>query len=231
MAFFHDAPLVSALAQRGERLLGEVVAPRRALDRLGQDLAVERHLDRAVEGGLVGDPDPVGGRPDDPVDLVELPGLVALGQLGVVLEHDVHALGRVVAAEDPALERRLQELDRDVLVARLLEPRIGGEDRVLEHRRAVLLPRDDVEVIGRVELAGRRVLGLEDLGVLVVDHRLGGVDLAGAEGDHVELLGDDVDVALVGRVDAGLAQPGVQLGLVAEAPRRRPSCPSGPRAW
>ena len=32
------------------------------------------------------------------------------------------------------------------------------------------------------------------------------------------------------RIEAGLAQPGIQLGLVAEAPRRRPSCPSGPRA-
>src|SRR5262245_55285691 len=88
-------------AQRLERLLGEVVAPRLTRDGLGQDLAVESDLDRAVEGRLVGDPDPVGGRPDDPVDLVELPRLVALGKLGVVLEHDVDALPGVVAAEDP----------------------------------------------------------------------------------------------------------------------------------
>ena len=141
-----------------------------------------------------------------------------------------HSAG-VVAAEDPATERRLEELDRDVLVAGLGQPRLGREDRVLEHRRAVLLPRDDVEVLGLVELAGGRVLLLEDLGVLVVDHRLRGVDLAGREGLHVELLRDDRDVLGVVRIESGLAQAGVQLGLVAEAPRADLLALRGPRAW
>ena len=57
VAFCHDAPLVSAFASSAERLLGEVVAPRRAFDRLGQDLAVERDLDGPVERGLIGDAD------------------------------------------------------------------------------------------------------------------------------------------------------------------------------
>ena len=59
---------------------------------------------------------------------------------------------------------------------------------VLEHRRADLVEVDDVEVVGLVELAGLGVLGLEQLGVLVVDHRLGDVDLAVEQQLHVEVL-------------------------------------------
>ena len=50
---------VDARTDRVKRLLGEVVAPGRALDGLGQDLAVERDLDRPVERRLIGDADPV----------------------------------------------------------------------------------------------------------------------------------------------------------------------------
>ena len=84
----------------------------------------------------------------------------------------------VVAAVDPALERGPEEARRDVLVAVLVEPRLAGEERVLEHRRADVVVVDDVEVVGLVQLAGLRVVRLEDLRVLVVDHRLGDVDLA-----------------------------------------------------
>ena len=69
--------------------------------------------------------------------------------------------------------------------------------------------------LGLVELAGRRVLRLEDLGVLVVDHRLGDIEVALEQARHVEVLLDDV---LLGRVEAGLRQGGEQLGLVAAEP-------------
>jgi hypothetical protein len=72
---------------------------------------------------------------------------------------------------------------------------------------------------GLIQLAGRLVLGLEDLGVLVVDHRLGRVDLTGDEGDHVELLLDDAHVVGLAGIETGLDEAGVQLGLVAETPR------------
>ena len=39
-----------------------------------------------------------------------------------------------------------------VLVAGLGEPCLGREDRVLEHRGAVVVPVDDVEVVGCVQL-------------------------------------------------------------------------------
>ena len=88
------------------------------------------------------------------------------------------ALVGVVAAVDPALERRLEEARRDVLVAVLGEPRLPREERVLEHGRAFVVVVDDVEVVGLVQLAGLGVGRLEHLRVLVVDHRLGDVDLA-----------------------------------------------------
>ena len=67
-----------------------------------------------------------------------------------------------------------------------------------------------------VERTGRRVLLLQHLGVLVVDHRLRGVDLLAQQRRHVELLLDQGDPGL--RVDARLLQAGEQLELVAEAP-------------
>ena len=62
------------------------------------------------------------------------------------------------------------------------------------------------------------VAGLADLEherVLVVRHRLGGIDLTLDERDHVAAL---LHRRHVGRVDAGLGEAGEDLVLVAEAP-------------
>ena len=87
-----------------------------------------------------------------------------------------------------------------------------------------VVPVDDDEVLRGVELAGLRVHGLEHLGVLVVGHGLGGVDLAVEQGDHVELLLHQRDVGA--RVEPGFGHAGEQLELVAEAPVADVACRS-----
>ena len=132
---------------------------------------------------------------------------MAGAQLRAVLEDDVDTLLRVVAAVGPTLECRLQELRGDVLVVAPLEPGITGEDLVLEHPRANrrIVEVQDVEVRGLIQLAGGRVLGFEDLCVLVVDHRLGDVEVPFQQAGHVEVLLDD---GFLGWVEPGLHESG-----------------------
>src|SRR5919204_6572303 len=116
---------VDALAlQLRDCSLGEVVAVR-ARRRLLDHLELLGDLGGAVERGLVHDPDALAVRPDERVDLVHLPRLVALEQRRALLEDDVHAVLRVVSAVDPALERRGQELLRNRLMALVLDPLVG----------------------------------------------------------------------------------------------------------
>ena len=70
---------------------------------------VDGDLRRVLEVVGIHDPDPEIVRPDQLVDLVQLPVLMALAERRPVVEHDLEALVRVVAAEDPAPEARLQE--------------------------------------------------------------------------------------------------------------------------
>ncbi len=138
---------------------------------------------------------PLGRGPDQLVDLVHLPQLVAGAERRPGGEHDVGAGLDVVAAVHPTLDRRRDEPRRQVHVGGIVGQAAGvGPDRVLEHADADVLVGDDVEVLRRVELAGIGVHGLEHLGVLVVGHRLGGVDAAVEQTDHVEVLGDERDV-------------------------------------
>ena len=69
---------------------------------------------------------------------------------------------------------------------------------------------------GVVQLTGRRVLGFEHLGVLVVGHRLRRRRCHRQERLHVELLLDQRDV--LGRIEADLGQRSEDLELVAETP-------------
>ncbi|CAB4747593.1 unannotated protein [freshwater metagenome] len=121
----------------------------------------------------------------------------------------------VVTAVGPALERRSDELHCGVLVGGIRQTSTVGPDGVLQHADTLLFVRDDVEVVGGVELAGLRVLRLEHLCVLVVGHRLGGIDVALEQTDHVELLCHVVDRR---RVDTGLGHRGEDFELVAVAP-------------
>src|SRR2546430_10018901 len=118
----------------------------------------------------VHDPDPELARPDECVDLVHLPRLLAAWQRRAVLQDGVHAVTPVIATVDPALERRREELLRNRLVALVLDPFAGREDAVLEHARPDLLHRDHVEVAELEQLSGLVVCGLEDLSELVVGH-------------------------------------------------------------
>jgi hypothetical protein len=139
---------------------------------------------------------------------------VAAAEQRPVLQHEVHALLLVVTAVDPALERRLQELHRRVLVRLVRDPVRPHEDVVLEHARAHLRVghAEDVQVLERVELPGLRVLRLEDLGELVVRHRRRRVDLVLQEQLHVERLVDDRHVTRVRVVDAVLLERREELG-------------------
>ena len=98
-----------------------------------------------------------------------------------------------------------------------------GPDGVLQHGGADVVPVDGVEVAGLVQLAGGRVLGLEHLGVLVVDHRLGGVDVPAEQGLHVELLLDQGDV--LARVQARLGHARRTARTRCRSPSCPPSCP------
>src|SRR6266850_5694013 len=158
---------VEVLRLERVRCLLRKVCPERAGGRLRlQHLVGRGDVHGLVPGGLVESADPVRRRPDQGVDLVELPGHVALAERGARLQDDVHALALVVAAEDPALERGLEELRRDVLVPGLREPGLPHEDVVLEHRRPDGVEVDDVQLTGLVELPGLGILLLEDLRVL-----------------------------------------------------------------
>ena len=105
---------------------------------------------------------------------------------------------------------------RDVAVA--AHPALLREEAVLEHRGAFLLQREDVEILERVELAGLRVLRLEDLRELVVRHRRCRVDAPAQEVGHRERLVEDLHALVLLGVHAVLRQRGVELELVAAAP-------------
>jgi len=99
-------------------------------------------------------------------------------------------------------------------------------DVVIENGYADVLVVDDVEVFRLVELAGVRVGGLEELGPLVVDHRLGDVDavalrrtaavLGRDQFAHVEVLLHAGEVSPRGETGKGCG--GQDLELVAEGP-------------
>ena len=86
----------------------------------------------------------------------------------------------------------------------------------MQHGRAHVVPVDDRQVFGLEQLAGVGIDGLEHLGVLVVDHRLGGVDVAVDERGHVEVLLHESDIAL--GVETNADEAGEELELVAESP-------------
>src|SRR3989442_6222451 len=107
-----DRQLVPALAEDVDALLLEHcdrplgdVGPVRARRILLDHLELLRDLGRAVEVPSLHDPHAAGSGPDERVDLVHLPGLVALAERRAVLEHDVDARRLVVAAVGPALQR------------------------------------------------------------------------------------------------------------------------------
>ena len=104
-----------------------------------------------------------------------------------------------------------------VPVRRVVVEAVGvGPDGVLEHRRPHVVPVDDVEVLGLVELAGFGIDCLENQRVLVVGHRLGRVDVTVDQRRHVEGLLHQGDVAI--GIETIGPQTGEELELVAEAP-------------
>ena len=156
---------------------------------------------------------------------------MTLAQRRAIGKDDFDTGIKVVAAEDPALEGSAQELDCDLLVAGFSQPRSIGKDMILQHGSANILVIDHVEVFGLVEFAGVGVGGFEHLGIFVIDHGLGGVDLFVEQQCHIKGLLHNFDLAGVIRVDASFAQRGEQFKLVAKAPGADSSCPSNLRAW
>src|SRR5918996_508365 len=117
-----------------ERGLGEVGPVGVAGRRLRDHVELLGDVGRALEVLLDHDPDSGVVRPDQRVDLVQLPALVPLAQRRTVVEHGLEALLLAVAAKDPAAEARAQEPRRDLLVRLLRDPVAPHEDAVLEHR-------------------------------------------------------------------------------------------------
>src|SRR2546423_1072496 len=97
--------------------------------------------------------------PDELVDLGHHPHLVLPAEDRALLENDLDALARAVAAELPALEGGAQESGGEWRVPG--EPVGPREDAVLEHRGAFLVEIDHHEVV-------RLHAGVEGLLVLVV---------------------------------------------------------------
>ncbi len=103
-------------------LLGQVRSTG-AVRRLSTDDArVHSDLDGLVPAGLGNGTDATLRWPDQAVDLIHLPELVALPEDGRVGQHDVGASFHVVAAVLPTLVGSGQELNGDVLVAFLGQP-------------------------------------------------------------------------------------------------------------
>src|SRR6266852_1685154 len=94
-----DAPSL-ALCHRRFGEVRPVSAGRRLLDHL----ELLRDARRPVERLRIHDPDAELVRPDQRVDLVHLPGLMAARQRGAVLQDDADAVSPVVTAIDPAAE-------------------------------------------------------------------------------------------------------------------------------
>src|SRR5580765_7068222 len=67
-------------------------------------LELLRDLRRPIERLRIHDPDAELVRPNQRVDLVHLPLLMAARQCRPVLQDDLHAVARVITAVDPALE-------------------------------------------------------------------------------------------------------------------------------
>ncbi len=178
---------------------------------LGDLLGCHRHCLRPQI--LVHDPDAIRSREDQAQDLVELPFLMALAEGRTIVQDDLHALVEVVETVNPALERGSEESRRDVLVSFLSNPLGVDPHRVLEHRSPNFVEVDDVEVFRLIELTGVGVDRLQHLGVLVVDHRLGGVDVPIEEGGHCEVLPNQLNI-----FHTGLADGRGQFELVAKAP-------------
>src|SRR5439155_9189808 len=117
---FLEARADDVRARRLQRVGGLLrqIGPERAVGGLVlQHLVGRRDVHGLVPRRLVQHADAVGRRPDERVDLVQLPRHVALAERRSGLEHDVDALALVVTAEYPAFERGLEKFRCDVLVA------------------------------------------------------------------------------------------------------------------
>ena len=128
-------------------------------------------------------------------------------------EDHVDTIVEIVQTVDPTPERRGEESDCYVLVARLGNPFCIDPHRILKHCRADVVEVDDVQILRLVQLTGIGVDRLQHLGVLVVDHRLGGVDIAVEQSIHGEVLTNQLDI-----LDAELGNGRGQFELVAEPP-------------
>ena len=143
---------------------------------------------------------------------------MAFAQGGAIIQHDADAFIGIVAAVDPTAEAGFQEGDGDIGIAFFRQPIGIHKDMILQHGCPDIVEVDDIEVFRLVELAGVRVDGFQHLGVLVVGHGLGGVQLAIKQQGHIKGLLNDGDIIGVLGVDIHSAHGGEELMLVAKAP-------------
>src|SRR5690349_10194908 len=99
---------VHTLGLEGGNSLPRPGVVRRSHGRLLDHAVLLRDLRRVRDRRRRHEADPARVRPDELVDLVHLPELVAVAERRPVLQHDVRAVGDVVTTVDPAFQRRLE---------------------------------------------------------------------------------------------------------------------------
>ena len=105
-----------------------------------------RNVDGLIPQGLIHYADAVRRWPNETVDLIHLPGLVAAPKGRTGFQNDVRTFLRIVPAVDPASERGSQEgLDCCTVVVCVV---LGDPDRVLQHGGADVVEVDDVQIDG-----------------------------------------------------------------------------------
>ena len=134
-----------------------------------QDLALECDVDRLVPQRLIGEADAVGDGQIRALISFIIQAWWPAPSVRAGREDVIHALGGVVAAEDPAL----QLAGRNLTAMSSLPGCASHAGRAKTASWSIAVPTrvvevDDVEVACLVERARVRVLRLEDLGVLVV---------------------------------------------------------------
>ena len=92
----------------------------------------------------------------------------------------------MIAAINPALDRRAEETNSDVLVRGAFDPIFPDDDAVFQHGGSFLVEINDIEVAGLVQLASGWVDGFKHLRQFIIGHGRGGIHLVLQQQLHIQ---------------------------------------------